>query len=133
MFGSVGAFFFKYLLGVRPLEPGYRKIAVRPAVLTHPNLTHAFGTVATPLGACDVSWATNTNLSATAAAAYSLKVAIPAGSTALVTVPLSVAAPHTAAARPVGAAVIQESGRRVWARRAQQHPFRVSVCAACTL
>ena len=31
-FGSVGEFYYRYILGIRPLEPGYAKIALRPFV-----------------------------------------------------------------------------------------------------
>ena len=31
-FGSVGAFYYRYILGIQPLAPGYRKILLRPFV-----------------------------------------------------------------------------------------------------
>lgn len=31
-FGSVGEFYYRHILGIRPLEPGYRKILVEPVV-----------------------------------------------------------------------------------------------------
>ena len=31
-FGSVGEFYYRYILGIKPLEPGYAKIALRPFV-----------------------------------------------------------------------------------------------------
>jgi alpha-L-rhamnosidase len=31
-FGSVGEFYYRYILGIQPLEPGYAKIALRPFV-----------------------------------------------------------------------------------------------------
>ena len=31
-FGSVGEFYYRYILGIQPLEPGYAKIALRPLV-----------------------------------------------------------------------------------------------------
>ena len=65
MFGSVGSFFYKYVLGVTALEPGFARIRVRPAVVGHPNLTHAAGTVATPFGACVVAWSTNVSCAGT--------------------------------------------------------------------
>ena len=29
-FGSVGEFYYQYILGIKPLEPGYKKIQIRP-------------------------------------------------------------------------------------------------------
>ena len=126
MFGSVGSFFYKHLLGVTPLEPGYSRLRVRPAVVSHPNLTHAAGTVATPLGACVVAWATNASCAGTRSPVYELKVTVPVGASALVTVPLSIK-PHNATGTsrpgpstrdrdrgPALTARISESGRAVW-------------------
>lgn len=31
-FGSVGEFYYRYILGIQPLEPGYEKIALRPFI-----------------------------------------------------------------------------------------------------
>ncbi|MBQ7650880.1 MAG: family 78 glycoside hydrolase catalytic domain [Victivallales bacterium] len=46
----------RYVLGVEPLEPGFRKFRVRP----YPGrLTHASGTVPTPYGDIAVSWKTD--------------------------------------------------------------------------
>ena len=33
-FGSVGEFYYRYILGIQPLEPGYAKIALRPFIDT---------------------------------------------------------------------------------------------------
>ena len=109
MFGSVGSFFYKHLLGVTPLQPGYAQISVRPAVVTHPNLTHVSGTVATPLGRCVVAWSTNLS---SEAALYQLDVAVPLGARGKVAVPLAVTAPAAGDAR--AAPLIKESGRPVW-------------------
>ena len=38
----------RFLLGVTPLEPGFRKVAIRPQI---GNLTHVEATVPTPVGA----------------------------------------------------------------------------------
>ena len=31
-FGSVGEFYYQYILGIKPLEPGYKKIQIKPIV-----------------------------------------------------------------------------------------------------
>jgi hypothetical protein len=48
----------EYLLGIRPIEPGYKSFVVNPA-LGFLGLTEASGRVPTPCGAIKASWTTN--------------------------------------------------------------------------
>ena len=99
MFGSVGAYLYSHLLGVRPLAPGYTQLRVQPAIVTHPDLTHASGTVWTPLGDVVVSWAT----APPPLLRYGLNVTVPPGAWASVEV-----------ACDAGSTMVTESGAPVW-------------------
>jgi len=65
----------RFILGVRSLEPGYRKILIAPRL---GNLNWAKGTVPTPYGAVGVSWLS---------APPSLEIEVPPGTTARVLLP----------------------------------------------
>lgn len=54
MYGSISAWFYKYLAGVAPLEPGYRKISIRPYLPT--LLNSAKATVETYYGTILSQW-----------------------------------------------------------------------------
>lgn len=77
MFGSVGAWFYRKLLGVTPLTPGYHTISIRPSGVGHPSLPHASTNVATPRG--DVRLRVEANSTFLA-----LHVSVPCGATAVV-------------------------------------------------
>lgn len=53
-FGSVGEFYYRYILGIRPLEPGYRKALIRP----YPDvrLGSVSGSYASVNGRIAVAW-----------------------------------------------------------------------------
>jgi hypothetical protein len=70
----------RYVLGVRPLEPGYTKMLIAPQPGT---LKWIRGKVPTPRGAVSVSWNTDT---------ASLDIEVPAGATASVELPARSAA-----------------------------------------
>lgn len=53
-FGAVAGFLTEHVAGLRPIEPGYRVIDVRP--LIGGGLTHAKATVQTPYGPAASSW-----------------------------------------------------------------------------
>ncbi|WP_162819237.1 alpha-L-rhamnosidase [Leifsonia aquatica] len=55
MFGTYDDWFFEHILGVRPIEPGYRRFCVEPAPLR--ALESADGVVPTPYGPIKVAWA----------------------------------------------------------------------------
>ena len=56
MFGTVGSWMYKYLLGVRPTSPGYATIEIAPTAVGHSNYTHASTVVRTPRGDVSSSW-----------------------------------------------------------------------------
>jgi len=56
MFGTYDDWFFQHVLGVTPVEPGYRRLRIEPAPLA--GLEHAEGTVPTPFGPVEVAWRT---------------------------------------------------------------------------
>ena len=56
MFGTVSAWMYKYLLGVRPTSPGYATIEIAPTAVGHSNYTHASTLIHTPRGDVSSSW-----------------------------------------------------------------------------
>lgn len=53
-FGSVGKFYYRYILGIRPLEPGYAKIDLRPFV--DRRLGRVEGSYRSRAGEIKVAW-----------------------------------------------------------------------------
>lgn len=53
-FGSVGAFMYGYILGIRPLEPGYARVLVEPHV--DARLGHAEGSYRSVAGTVSSAW-----------------------------------------------------------------------------
>jgi len=96
MFGSVGSWFYKSLLGVVPTKPGYASLAIHPTgvLCAGCNLTAATGTLSTPHGPVVVGWQSRN-------ASVNLTVTVPIGTNATVAVP----APANASITEGGAAV----------------------------
>jgi len=78
MFGTVSAWMYKYLLGVRPTSPGYETILIAPTSVGRSNYTHASTIVHTPRGDVYSSWKINSDGTVTH------NVKIPIGSTATI-------------------------------------------------
>ncbi|MFJ4175342.1 family 78 glycoside hydrolase catalytic domain [Microbacterium sp. NPDC089696] len=72
-FGSVAQWLFEGIVGVRPLEPGYRRFAVSPT--PGGGLTHARGSLITRYGAISAHWQQNGD-------AIDLDITVPFGTTA---------------------------------------------------
>lgn len=53
-FGSVGEFYYRYILGIQPLEPGYARISLRPFV--DRRLGHAEGSYRSRRGEIKTAW-----------------------------------------------------------------------------
>ncbi|MDE5893239.1 MAG: glycoside hydrolase family 78 protein [Acetatifactor sp.] len=53
-FGSVGEFYYRYILGIQPLEPGYAKISLHP--LVDRRLGHVEGSYHSRSGEIKVAW-----------------------------------------------------------------------------
>ena len=53
-FGSVGEFYYRYILGIQPLEPGFSKVRIRPFVDT--RLGNVRGSYRSRAGDITVSW-----------------------------------------------------------------------------
>lgn len=58
-FGSVGEFYYRYILGIQPLEPGYTKISLRPFVDS--RLGHVEGSYQSRAGEIKMAWQTTGN------------------------------------------------------------------------
>lgn len=56
MFGSVSSFFYRRLMGVRPLAAGYDLIGVHPTGIGASNLTSGAASVWTPHGEASAQW-----------------------------------------------------------------------------
>ncbi len=94
MLGSVDAWFYRTLAGLRPLEPGWKKFQVAPHLLG--DLTSAEATLRTIRGRVRSAWKKE-------AGKLVLEVVVPVGATARILVPL-----------PGLEAVIIESGKTLW-------------------
>ncbi|MDE7016806.1 MAG: glycoside hydrolase family 78 protein [Lachnospiraceae bacterium] len=53
-FGSVGEFYYRYILGIQPLEPGYAKVRLRPFVDS--RLGHVEGSYRSRAGEIKMAW-----------------------------------------------------------------------------
>jgi len=109
MFGTVSAWFYRKLLGITPLEPGYARVSIKPSGIGHASLTHAAATVATPRGDVVVAVASN-------ATSVTLEVTVPVGATALAAIPLLPARAAGSPAASVTAVAISEGGKAVWSQ-----------------
>ena len=96
--------FYRKLLGVTPLAPGYARVSIKPTGIGHANLSHAAARVATPRGDVAVNVASNTSV-------LTLAVELPPGATARVSVPLHAAGGARANA---ATATIAEGGAPIW-------------------
>ena len=76
--GAVGDFLYRRVAGIEPLEPGYKRFAVRP--LMGGGLTSAEATLRTPYGTAASAWQIEDG-------AFALTVTVPVGATCLVTLP----------------------------------------------
>jgi alpha-L-rhamnosidase len=79
MLGSIDAWFYRTLAGLAPLEPGWRKIRVKPHVLG--ELASAEASITTVRGPVRSAWKRDD-------ASFSLEVLVPVGARAKVYVPL---------------------------------------------
>ncbi|MRG44143.1 Bacterial alpha-L-rhamnosidase [Chitinophaga sp. SYP-B3965] len=79
MFGSIGEWFYRSLLGINPAAPGFKKIIIKPQPAG--DLTFAKGSYNSPYGPISSDWKITNGK-------FSLKVNIPANTSAEVWVPL---------------------------------------------
>ncbi len=73
-YGSVGAFFYRRILGIEAIEADYRRFAVRP--VPGGNLTHAEGQI----GEIQTAWRIESGI-------FKLDVTVPNGKEAEITLP----------------------------------------------
>jgi len=105
MFGSVSAWFYRKLIGITPLTPGFERISIRPSGIGHSSLKHASAVVATPRGDIVVSVEANST-------SMTLGITLPVGTTSVVAMPLfTTQEVH-------GAFAISERGASVWCMNA---------------
>ena len=79
MFGSVGEWFYRSLLGINAAAPGFKKIVIKPQPAG--DLTHAKGSYLSPYGKIGSSWKL-------ADQSLTMNVEIPVNTTAEIWVPL---------------------------------------------
>ncbi|RZM22637.1 MAG: hypothetical protein EOO88_28800 [Pedobacter sp.] len=79
MFGSVGEWFYRSLLGINSVAPGFKKIVIKPQPAG--DLKHAEGSYTSPYGKIGSSWVINDQQ-------FKLNVEIPVNTTAEIWVPL---------------------------------------------
>ena len=58
-FGSVGEFYYQYILGIKPLEPGYKKIQIKPIV--DKRIGNVSGSYLSKSGLISISYYHNNN------------------------------------------------------------------------
>ena len=118
-FGAVGDWMYRSLAGIRPAEPGYRKIEIRP--VPGSGLGAARGAYESPYGRIESSWTQQ-------GGRYELTVAVPPNTTATVYVPADDPArvPAPAGAQPAGA----EDGYAVFTVGSGRYTFRSALAAA---
>jgi alpha-L-rhamnosidase len=110
MFGAIVQWFYEDLAGVRPIEPGYRRIEFRPEIPSRglDSVSMSYNSVRGPVAS---SWRRTP-------AGLELDVTVPTGATGLVYVPASSAASVTEIAG--GSAVLAERARGVRLVRTEQ-------------
>lgn len=79
MFGSIGEWFYRSLLGINPAAPGFKKIIIKPQPAG--DLTFAKGSYESPYGTISSDWKITNGK-------FNLKVGIPANTSAEIWVPL---------------------------------------------
>ena len=77
-YGAIGEWLFKEVAGIEALEPGYKKIQIKP--VPGGGLDHARGLLISPYGKIESSWEITDD-------GFLLKVEVPANTTALITLP----------------------------------------------
>jgi alpha-L-rhamnosidase len=82
MFGSIGQWMYEDLAGIQALEPGYKKIAVKPLISAGNGIDKASASYASVNGKISSSWVLNDS-------GVTMDITIPANTTALVYVPAS--------------------------------------------
>ncbi|MAE60989.1 MAG: hypothetical protein CMJ49_06480 [Planctomycetaceae bacterium] len=95
IFGCCDKFFYKYLAGIQPAAPGYKRIHVKPHVVG--DLTSASASLLTVRGPAAVDWHNHDH-------AFEMNVTIPTNTTAHISVPKLDRANFT----------ITESGETLW-------------------
>jgi len=98
MFDTVDEFFYKYLAGITPMSPGYRKISIRPCILG--DLEWVNASIETVRGTVSSRWVKGTD-------SLVLEVTIPVNSEAEICVPVG-----------SDSAVITEGGRKIFENNA---------------
>jgi len=102
--GAVCGFLFRRLAGIAPLEPGFRRIEVRP--LIDPRVKRGGGTYDSQLGRISTEWQQQN------AGGFSLDLTVPPNATALVYLPATRAMSVTEGGRSIpGIRDLSEVGR----------------------
>ena len=78
MFGDVSAWMYRYLAGMNPVAPGFKKVSIKPCFVA--QLSEVSATYQTPYGTIEVAWTREGNT-------ISLQVNIPQGITADIFLP----------------------------------------------
>jgi alpha-L-rhamnosidase len=110
-FGTVGQWYYEYLVGIRPLEPGFKRILIEP----HPGgIESAEGTFHSMHGPIRCAWNVTPKLA--------LTVSIPANTTAVIRTPV----PCDGEVGPGGKKVIDPSGNTTFEVGAGIYTFAAS-------
>ncbi|WP_333864426.1 family 78 glycoside hydrolase catalytic domain [Chitinophaga sp.] len=116
MFGSIGEWFYRSLLGINAGEPGYRKIIIRPQPAG--DLTFAKGHIQSMYGTIGSDWRISNGV-------FTLKTSIPANTTAEVMIPLKLGTVVKESGKPLQPQRT-ENGYAVFATGSGNYVFTVS-------
>jgi len=78
MFGSIDAWFYRWLAGIQVVEPGFKKFVVKPPVIK--GLDHVSAKIYTVKGLVNVAWRNNGET-------FELTINVPVGSIAEIHLP----------------------------------------------
>jgi alpha-L-rhamnosidase len=85
MFGTISSWFFKFLVGIQPIEAGYTQFSIRPT--GQGTLNHTAAEIVTPYGTIQSFWTHNTNNHNTST--YNHRVSLPVGTNATLLIPVA--------------------------------------------
>ncbi|MGH7996000.1 MAG: glycoside hydrolase family 78 protein [Opitutaceae bacterium] len=92
MMGSVSAWFYKYLAGIQPAAPGFKRFTVRPYIVR--GLTWVRASYRTGYGEIRSEWMNENGV-------FTLKVGVPVNTSATIGIPDSVGGEITSGGKPV--------------------------------
>jgi alpha-L-rhamnosidase len=114
MFGSITSWFYKHVAGIRPLDPGFSSIEIRPNLLRHDNFS---ATIASPRGDISLNYwkEYNNNKKESNSMTFFYKVILPPGTIGKLHIPIAIDDKEAALSIENNVDIfVEESGVPVW-------------------